>query len=140
VPEVPLLFPYLTPGHQGLKDQLALHLRLHYLECPDQEIQVGWSSLPSEHPRRAGAIQKCQASSKIPLWNPSYRPPNFTEHLRARVLRPANRGRYLAGGGEQSLKIVLEVFKEEVKFSEGRISPVDSYERGGLRGRPLFKP
>jgi hypothetical protein len=39
------------------------------------------------------------------------------------------------------LKIVLAVFQEEVKFSEGRIAPVDTYERGGLRGlrdRPFF--
>jgi hypothetical protein len=44
----------------------------------------------------------------------------------------------LAGGGEQSLNIVLAVFKEEVKFSEGRIAPVDTYERCGLRDRPFF--
>src|SRR5918999_1063734 len=67
-----------------------------------------------------------------------YKSPNFTEHLRAWVPRSANRGRYLAGGGEQSLKIVLAVFKEEVKFSEGGISPVDTYERSGLRDRPFF--
>src|SRR5919112_1043349 len=66
--------------------------------------------------------------------------PDFTEQLRAWVPRSANRGRYLAGGGEQSLKIVLAVFKEEVKFSEGRIAPLDTYERGGLRGRPFFMP
>ena len=69
-----------------------------------------------------------------------YKSPNFTEYLRARVPRSANRGRYLAGGGEQSLKIVLAVFKEEVKFSEGRIAPLDTYERGGLRDLPFFMP
>ena len=36
------------------------------------------------------------------------------------------------------MKIVLAAFQEEVKFSEGHIAPVDTYERGGLRDRPFF--
>src|SRR5215218_4208951 len=46
------------------------------------------------------------------------------------VPRSAVRGRYLAGGGGQSLKIVLAVVQEEVKFSGVHIAPVDTHERG----------
>ena len=69
-----------------------------------------------------------------------YKSPDFTEYLRAWVPRPANRGRYLASGGEQSLKIVLAVFQEDVILSERRSATVDTYERGGLKGRPFFMP
>ena len=39
----------------------------------------------------------------------------------------------MAGGGEQSLKTVLAAFQGEVKVSEVRGAPVDTYERGRLR-------